>query len=407
MFSDIIIVGGGMTGSALACALGTSKLFSKISLIDGPASVPYKQSTVPDPRVVTLTPASQFFMDSIGTWDKIPKPRKCFFSGMTVWDYFGTGSMTFGNASGWVLENKEIINANLQRLSELDVEIISSKVKKIDRKIGEIVIELEDGRVLETSLVIGADGKNSKVRNDMNIGSFKKDYQHHGLAAIVKVETPSPIAYQRFLQTGPLALLPLWEDYVSIVWSAPPDIISDLMEISEPEFINSLNSAISSPSFIQFPVSGQVLPPRIIETCSKKFSYPYTLMQAYSFVEPRVALVGDAAHTIHPMAGQGYNLGVYDVANLANILCQGAKVGKDPGDLSLLQSYSNKARAYNSAFAFFEEGILAWSYDIQSLHYLRNLKFSLVNNVPPLKDLFVRGANGFDFIPSQFEWSIA
>lgn len=408
MISDVLIVGGGMTGSLLACALGCSKLFSKISVIDALPSPAPTNNPIPDPRVVTLTPASQFFMSSIGTWDLIPETRRASFSGMQIWDYYGTGEMRFENSSGWVVENKELVQASLQRLKILGIEVLSpAKVKTISRHPGEITVELEDGRKLETSLIVGADGKESKVRNELGIGNWRKPYPHQGMVCTVKVEGKLNIAFQRFLQTGPLALLPLWENYYSVVWSAPPDIIDTLVKASDNDFITQINLALSSPSFTAFPNQGEIIPPRVTEICTKKFAFPYTLMHASSFVEPRVALVGDAAHTIHPLAGQGYNLGVYDVANLANVLCQGAKVGRDPGDLAYLQVYGRKSKGYNSLLAAVEDSILLSYSDIKALHYARNLAYSVIGKVPPIKDVLQRAANGFDFIPQEFEWNKA
>ena len=180
--------------------------------------------------------------------------------------------------------------------------------------------------------------------------------------------------------------------------------MSQLVQLNDSDFVDSVNTAISAPSFTQFPVSEQLFPYKITEICSKRITFPYSLMQAHSFIEPRVALVGDAAHTIHPLAGQGFNLGVYDVANLATVLCQGAKVGRDPGDLAYLQEYSKKARFYNTLFAGFEEGLLFSYKDSDFLSYLRNIKYFAINNLPFMKNLFVRGANGFDFIPAKWEW---
>ena len=406
-FSDILIVGGGMTGSALACALSLSKLFPKITVLDAVSSIPQSETKIPDPRVVTLTPASQSFMSSIGTWDLIPEHLKTRFQGMSVWDYYGTGSMHFQDSFGWVVENREIVSANLKRLESLGVEVLAPvKIKTIERKIGEVLVELEDGRVLETGLIVGADGKDSRVRGDLGIGVWRRSYPQNGLVCVVRAETSTQTrsAYQRFLQTGPVALLPLRDDFVSVVWSAPADIIKTLSQMSEEDFVAALNTALASPPFVQFPTSGQVVAPRILEVSSKRFGFPYALTQASSFVQPRLALVGDAAHTIHPMAGQGYNLGVYDVANLADVLCRGARLGRDPGDLSLLQDYAARARAYNSMFAVFEEGILMSFCDVKALHYLRNLKYAVVNNVGLVKQMFMRGANGFDFIPKEWEW---
>ncbi|OMJ77107.1 hypothetical protein SteCoe_23379 [Stentor coeruleus] len=405
MISDVLIVGGGMTGSLLACALGYSKLFTKISVIDALPSPVSTNNPIPDPRVVTLTPASKFFMSSIGTWDLIPETRIGKFSSMQIWDYYGTGEIKFENSSGWVVENKELVQANLQRLKDLEIEVLSPvKVKAITRKTRKVFVELEDGRKLETSLIVGADGKESKVRNELGIGNWCKPYPHNGMVCIVKIEGKLNQAYQRFLQTGPLALLPLWENYYSVVWSAPPDIIDTLVKAFDNDFITQINLALSSPSLASFPNQSEIISPKVIEICTEKFSFPYALMYANSFVGPRVALVGDAAHTIHPMAGQGYNLGVYDVANLANILCQGAKIGRDPGHLAFLQAYGNKSKGYNSLLAEVEESILLSYSDIKALHYARNFAYSTIGRMPLVKDAFQKAANGFDFIPQKFEW---
>lgn len=173
MHSDILIVGGGMVGSALGCALATSNLFSKITLIDSVAMPKAPENEVPDPRCVTLTPIAQKLMRSIGSWDLIDEKRKAGFKEMKVWDYFGTGSMNFENSYGWVLENKAVVHANMTRLAQFsNVEIIApATVKSFVNKTGEVEVELDDGKILSASLVVGADGKDSKVRKDFNIGA--------------------------------------------------------------------------------------------------------------------------------------------------------------------------------------------------------------------------------------------
>ena len=406
MRADIVIVGAGMTGSLLGCALGVSKLFSKVLLLDSSAPTQNPSPKIPDSRVVTLTPASQFFMNSIGVWDLIPDSRRASFEGMQVWDYYGTGSMKFDNSKGWVIENREIVNAGYARLKDLGVEVLApSKLKSLTRETGQVQLELEDGKIIEASLIVGADGKDSKVRNDLKIGAWRKAYPHIGLVCTIKVENKSQMAFQKFLKTGPLALLPLWGDYFSVVWSAPPDVINSLIEVNEEEFMNRINIALSQEPMVQFPSNSNVIVPKVSEICSKRLAFPYSLMQANQFVQPRVALVGDAAHTIHPMAGQGYNLGVYDVANLANVLCEGAKVGRDPGDLTFLEKYSKQSRIYNLLYAGLEESILLSYTDTKIVNYLRNLKYSLVDSIPPLKDFVQRKADGYEFIPEKFEWT--
>ncbi|CAG9328001.1 unnamed protein product [Blepharisma stoltei] len=406
MYSDVLIVGGGMAGSALGCALATSSLFSKITVIDTTPIPKAPENEVPDPRCVTLTPISQKFMRSIGTWNLIEEKRRAGFKEMKVWDYYGTGSMLFEDSYGWVLENKAITHANMTRLSQFpNVEILApAKVKGFSVRTGEVEVELEDGQKLTTSLVVGADGKESKVRNDFKIGAWRSTYPHCGLVCTVKADNKVPTAYQRFLKTGPIALLPFWDDYYSIVWSLPPLEAERLKKIPPAQFIEELNKALHDPSIVSFPVSTQLDAPMIREITTDRFSFPYALQHASKFVDSRVALIGDAAHTIHPMAGQGYNLGVYDVINLAHDLCEAAKVGKDPGSLMSLENYATRSRLYNTLFAGFEQFIL-WNYtDFGLIHYWRNANFSLINNIPPLKSLFQAGANGTYYVPSHWSW---
>lgn len=224
------------------------------------------------------------------------------------------------------------------------------------------------------------------------------------MVCTIKSSNKSFNAYQRFLKTGPLALLPFWEDYYSIVWSVPPLEAERLKSIPKDQFVEELNNALSSASITQFPMSSDIQVPFVTEICTDRFTFPYGLLQASKFVNSRVALIGDSAHTIHPLAGQGYNLGVYDVINLAQDLCEAAKVGRDPGSLMSLQNYSMKARAYNGLLAAFEQGILLAYTDFTALHYLRNFNFSLINNISPLKSIFQTGANGTLFVPDNWSW---
>ena len=406
MSSEVVIVGGGMVGSALACALGQSSLFNSIKLIDTMKPPPMPDSSTPDPRVVTVSPQSHRFLESINAWGFIPESRKVDFSGMNVWDYYGTGELVFPESHGWVVENIAIQSANMQRVQELDcVEVIApTKVEEVRRKEEQVEVLLEGGKVLSSSLVIGSDGRESKTRKDLGIKAWRKSYPHMGLVCNVKVHGGITEAYQRFLSTGPIALLPLWDDFVSVVWSLPPLEAERVKNLPNNDFLSEINSAISNQAETQFPSSQSIYPPFISELGSDRFTFPYMLQQAESYVDPRVALIGDAAHTIHPMAGQGFNLGVYDAMNLAKVLCEGARVGKDPGDISTLLEYSNKAKAYNLAIAGFEQGMLYAYTDFKPLHYARNLHYSLISYLSPVRKLFVGVASGDYFAPEDLPW---
>lgn len=333
---------------------------------------------------------------------------------MKVWDDFGTGFMHFEQAKGWVVENSAVVYANMKRLQDFSqVELITDTViKRITPGGAAVTIELEGDRTIKTSLIIGAEGKDSSVRQAFAMGTWSLSYPHNGLTCVVKVHCNNQQAHQRFLKTGPIALLPLWDDYVSVVWSLPPHLSERMQSISETQFIEELNRAISLPSTNAFPFGDQfaTIQPITAESLStKRLVFPYTMQHARNYIAPRVALIGDSAHTLHPMAGQGFNLGIYDSINLANELCKAAELGKDFGSLDVLERFQARSRTYNVAMTALEQALLVLYGDYWPLNYLRNMGMSAISSLAPLKvrprqSLIVTGANGSMFVPSDFPW---
>ena len=407
MKSDIVISGGGMVGSALACALGQSGAFSSIKLVSASKKPEPPSSAYPDPKVLTITSTSQKFMRSIGTWDLLDQTRTVGFNNMKIWDFFGTGSMDFEESFGWFVEKNWVAHANLKKAMELDsVEVLTeTNIRNLRKQDGSVMIQLENGEDIEASLVVGADGKNSLVRNSFGISTWKWEYPYHGLLCTVQSEFPLLEPSQKYLKSGPIALLPLWENYTAVVWSASPSEILRLKKLEKPKFIKELNSALSSENQSEFPSYSTVSPPTFSEVVSERSNFPYLMQHSTSFTDQGVALVGGAAHTVHPMSGQGFNLGVYDVMNLANVLIEASKNGKEPGDANTLMAYGWRARMYSSLLAAFEQSVL-WAYwDLQPLHYARNLQYAIIDAIPPLKRAVEEGVSGKYFVPSEWLWT--
>ena len=223
------------------------------------------------------------------------------------------------------------------------------------------VITLDDETEIEATLLVGSDGEKSKTRDAHGIGATGYNYIQQGVVCTVKNETKNPAAFQRFLTTGPVALLPLWGDYSSIVWSAPPGMARELKDSSDADFVERLNHVLLDKPEVEW-LGGRLdflspnrddelkRPPKIVEVCTPRYMFPLTLTNAEKVAAPRVALIGDAAHRIHPMAGQGLNLGLTDVAYLANVLVKARKSGSDIGNFEhVLQEYDIKSRANATA----------------------------------------------------------
>lgn len=283
-------------------------------------------------------------------------------------------------------------------------------------------IELADGRVLETQLVVAADGAASGVRNMCGIGTWGWDYDQRGLVATVRTADANHTAWQRFLPHGPVAVLPLWDNLSSIVWSTTPKHAAELAALPPDEFVASLNAALHAPSAAAraegpsasgFPllaplevaaaavtdVMGSLSqaraparPAPVIESVEGvRASFPLRLMHANSFVRHRAALVGDAAHVTHPLAGQGLNLGIADAAALADILTEAAELGLDLGELSLLTQYEQRRKPETVAMLGALDTIKRlFSGEPGVMSAARNAGMSVLNNIDPVKR-FVAG----------------
>ena len=340
---DVIIVGGGMVGLVLAKALADDDF--NIAIIESSKSAPKWNSQSFDLRVSAITRASQHILESLGTWTKIEAMRLSPFRDMHVWDATGDGVIHFDSAEigenclGHIIENSAIQSALYQACQENDNIRWLSAVNPLQMNIEKqnANIQLDNGETVYANLIVGADGGNSWVRKMAEISVNTTDYKQTAVVATVKTElSHKETAWQRFLPTGPLAFLPLSEGFSSIVWSTTPKQADALTAMDDKRFCEELAKSFGYKL-------GQ-----IIET-SERAKFPLRSQHAQHYAKDRLALVGDAAHTIHPLAGQGVNLGFADAASLAEILSEARAQKKDIGHLLVLRRYERWRKGENLA----------------------------------------------------------
>ncbi|MGA4633234.1 2-octaprenyl-3-methyl-6-methoxy-1,4-benzoquinol hydroxylase [Pseudomonas solani] len=394
MQADLIIVGAGMVGSALGLALKDSGL--EIILIDGsPLSIkPFDAEAAFEPRVSALSVASQRILQRLGAWDGVAARRASPYGEMQVWDGSGTGNIHFSAASvhaevlGHIVENRVIQEALLEPLHDSGVGLLpNARLENLRRSGDDWLLTLVDGRELRAPLVIAADGANSAVRRLAGCATREWDYLHHAIVTSVRCEQPHRrTAWQRFTDDGPLAFLPLDrqgdEHWCSIVWSTTPEQATRLMALDDEAFRVELGKAFEH---------------RLgrIEAADPRLCIPLRQRHAKRYVEPGLALVGDAAHTIHPLAGQGVNLGFLDAAVLAEVLLHAHGRGERLADERVLSRFERRRMPYNLGMMAAMEGFQRlFQADPLPLRWLRNAGLGLVDGLPEAKALFVRQALG-------------
>ena len=394
MRADVLIVGAGMVGSALALALQGSGL--EVLLLDGsPLSVkPFDAQAPFEPRVSALSAASQRILERLGVWDGIAKRRSSPYTDMHVWDGSGTGQIHFSASSvhadvlGHIVENRVVQDALLERLHDCDMGLLpNARLEQMRRSGDDWLLTLADGRKLRAPLVIAADGANSAVRRLTGVATREWDYLHHAIVTSVRsTKAHRMTAWQRFTDHGPLAFLPLerdgQQDWCSIVWSTTPGEAERLMALDEAAFCRELERAFEG-------CLGDVV------SADPRLCVPLRQRHAKRYVAEGLALIGDAAHTIHPLAGQGVNLGFLDAAVLAEVLLQAAERGERLAEVKVLSRYERRRMPHNLALMAAMEGFeRLFQADPLPLRWLRNAGLKMVEQMPEAKALFVREALG-------------
>ncbi|MEO5703072.1 MAG: UbiH/UbiF/VisC/COQ6 family ubiquinone biosynthesis hydroxylase [Gammaproteobacteria bacterium] len=395
---DVIIVGGGMVGATLACALGNSTL--RIAVIEASAAPSGWPKDSRDSRVSAITSGSMRIFEALGVWQRMVAVRVSPFREMHVWDADSPGFIHFDSADigvdtlGYIVENRVVQAALYERCREFtNIEWMNSvRIVGMACAADYTVLHTEDGRHLQACLVVGADGPDSVIRQLAGITTHGKNYQQTAVVANVKTtRSHRQTAWQRFLPGGPLAFLPLTDNHSSIVWSLPPERAAHVLSLDDTHFMAELQTALGSDQQRAEPDQGL----GAIESVGPRASFPLRLIHAHHYVQARLALIGDAAHTLHPLAGQGVNLGLSDAAVLAQLLTAAATKKTDVGALSTLRRYERWRKGDNLAMVASLEAIKQlFGSQLAPVRQLRHWGLQLTNAANPLKNLIMRRAMG-------------
>ncbi len=385
--ADLVIVGGGMVGLMLACALRHSGLHMVIVERGEP---PVRYSLDRDCRVSAIVRGNQLALQGIGAWPYIA-PLAEPIRRMQVWDAHHPGGICFDAAEieapalGWLVENS-VLQAGLREAiaDSSNVSIWSpATLSGMQHHATHKLLQLEDGRQLITPLVVGADGGRSWLRQQASIDIWQRDYRQSGIVATIALQYPHhDMACQRFLPTGPLAVLPMQGRLASIVWSAEQPLADELMAMDDAAFAHALYRTFG-------PVFGN------IESVGERAAFPLRAQLAKHLVRPRLALIGDAAHCIHPLAGLGVNLGLRDAMVLAQEISDARRFGEDWGSMDVLTAYPRlRLPDVLSVMAAMEGFHRLFTAEYAGLPWLRGMGMRMVGNAGIIKQMLMQQSTG-------------
>ncbi len=395
MQADLIIVGAGMVGSTLALALEGSGLDILVLDASPLEAADFDPQGGFEPRVSALSAASQRIFERLGAWPGMSARRVSPYTDMHVWDGSGTGQIHFSAATvhaevlGHIVENRVVQDALLETMQRRGGQRLlgAARLERLERTPQGWQLALDDGRQLNAPLLVAADGANSAVRRLAGCETREWDYLHQAIVTSVRCSEPHQrTAWQRFTDGGPLAFLPLERDgdqhWCSIVWSVTELEARRLMALDDAAFRAALGRAFEQRL-------GEV------EEVDPRLCIPLRQRHAKRYVQPGLALIGDAAHTIHPLAGQGVNLGLLDAAVLAEVIEAAMARGERPEDIRVLSRFERRRMPHNLAMMAAMEGFeRLFQADPLPLRWLRNTGLKAVQALPEAKALFVRQALG-------------
>lgn len=386
---DVIVVGGGMVGAALAALLGRSRL--RVAVIEGVAPRTWSPEQPPDLRVSSVNALSQRVFAACHAWEGMHSRRAAPFRRLKVWDRSEHTGTTFhatdvgAESFGWFVENSIIQLALWESLADLDTVTCycPAKPARLEPDLHHVTLTLQDGRELSADLLVGADGARSSVRHMAGIAVDVHDYHQQALIINAVTELPQQdITWQCFTPTGPQAFLPLVGHHASLVWYHTPDTVRRLLVLSDDELIATLQQ--------EFPedLGG-------INAILGRASFAIRRLHAQRYHAHRIVLVGDAAHVIHPLAGQGLNLGIQDIALLARYL----ERGDDPGSAKLLSAYAAQRRPANQAMMSTMEAFHhLFARSPAALRQAGAKGLVMINALSPLKRWVMRHAMGLTVV---------
>jgi len=393
---DVVIIGSGMVGNTLACTLLQAGLHVIIVEARPFADIDIEKR---DLRTFAITRASEQIFKNIGVWDKMLALRTSPFRKMHVWDANGQGNIHFDSANiheptlGHIVEQSIIQKSLTTRLAafvETGNLIYHRPAKIQDFTVDEdndvIHTTLDTGITLTAKLLVSAEGANASIRELAGIPYNVHDYGQQAIVANVQTTLPhQETAWQRFLETGPLAFLPLNDEHMcSIVWSVDTIESRRLMALDEKTFLAELTTAFESKL-------GTVI------DLDQRAAFPLKRRHVHHYIKPRLALVGDAAHTVHPLAGQGVNLGLLDVATLGELIIETHKAHQDFGCHQILRRYERQRKAHNllvmSAMTGFK---YLFGSTLTPLKWARNVGLTVTDSLTPVKKVIMTQAMGLD-----------
>ncbi len=395
---NVVVAGGGVTGlmAAALLARGPCSDVLDITLVDAAARPEFSPQDDVALRVSAIATGTAALFDSIGAWDYVAATRASAYESMRVWDANdepgSASSLRFDAAEfavsqlGFIVENVLLQEALLQQLDETDVQLrFNSSLRSLRRGTSRYGIELGDGNVIEADLLVGADGARSFVRSAVGIDAREWPYEQTAFVTHLRPErSHEATAWQRFLKEGPLGILPLADGRVSVVWSTTPDKAKAALDADDDETGRMLGEA-----------SDYVL--GALEVAGPKGAFPLCARHAKNYVLPNLALIGDAAHAIHPLAGQGANLGLQDAAELANRVNAAIEQGLHPGDRPVLRRYERARKGANATMLHFMTGLnRLFTTDSGPVEKIRSAGMRAFNRSGPIRQHAVKVALGVD-----------
>ena len=384
---DAVIVGGGVVGAACALALAGEGL--QVAVVEG-REPPAWSAQKPDLRVFAFAADNAALLESLGVWKQVDQARARAYRRMRVWDAAGGGDLTFDadtlgrRGLGWIVENGLLVDRLWAALPAAGVQLYCpARVEAMEQDAQGVRLRLDDGRRVEASIAIAADGAESTLRALAGLEVSRHDYGQRGVVAYVDSALPNEdTAWQRFVDTGPLAVLPFDRNRSSIVWTLPDAEAERVLALDVDSFNRELTNAFA----------GRLGEMRLAST---RAAFPLRRQLASAYVAGRVLTLGDAAHVVHPLAGQGVNLGLRDVAGLRDLVREAKQRRQDWSSPHRLQRWARTRRSENTVAAYSFDAInKVFSNDEMHLTLARGALLGLAGKMPPLMSMFWKRASG-------------
>jgi 2-octaprenylphenol hydroxylase len=404
----VVVAGAGVVGLVTAALLAMGRCADRLRVVVLDARpIPRWRAEDMDPRVYALSRASQQLLAHVGVWDRIAATRAAPYRRMRVWegaDAYAPSALDFDSADigepdlGHIVEDtllRTVLADRLAAARETQL-VIGAEIEAVDTGGSEAVISLKEGGSLRGAVLLAADGSDSTVRRLSGLPVAGHRYEQTAVVTHVRsAREHQSTAWQRFLPGGPLALLPLADGRSSIVWSLPTEDAERLLAASDAEFLAELGAASAG-------VVGE------LTACSKRVGFALQALHAIKYTAPRVALLGDAAHTVHPLAGQGMNLGILDAAAIAAVVEDALLAGEDVGDLKVLRRYERQRKGDNLAMLAAFDSLNRLFRLPQWAEPVRALGLRAVEAADPVKRLLMQKALGLEAgRRHQIRWSRA